>query len=326
MSWLDTRRLTFSWSHSRAALFKECLRHYYWRYYAAYGRNAPDEAIDRWRIYRMARLSSVSTLVGSIVHRLAHESLRAARQGRLWGPGALEASARRHVEQAIKGSARATRRPDRRAARNARVLDVHYYGESFSSDEQAAAVDRAIGYARGLRDHPLYREALAEPERIVALESFDRFSVDGVTVYAVPDAILQLGANGLRLIDWKTGINVRQRLDRYHQQMRVYALYAHEKWPLLADPVECFIAELHTGESLLVPVVSDDIAATRDRIAASIAEMRSRLVDVEGNVARRDHFPPLAPPDTLLEALPVPCRGCFCRAACYDVYAHVGAK
>jgi len=49
------------------------------------------------------------------------------------------------------------------------------------------------------------------------------------------------------------------------------------------------------------------------------------LVDVDGNLARREDFPPLAPSDTPLDALPAQCARCFCRAACYEHLAPKGA-
>ena len=66
---------------SRAVLFDECARKYYWRYYASYGGNAPWETRDRFLIYQLGRLTYIPILIGNIIHDLARDSLRRAAAG-----------------------------------------------------------------------------------------------------------------------------------------------------------------------------------------------------------------------------------------------------
>ena len=86
MFWLETYHLPFAWSHSRDLLFHLCRRQYYWRYYAPYGGNSPEEDGDGVIYYLLGRLTYISALIGITVHRVARDALQAARAGRPWEP------------------------------------------------------------------------------------------------------------------------------------------------------------------------------------------------------------------------------------------------
>jgi hypothetical protein len=194
---------------------------------------------------------------------------------------------------------------------------VHYLGQPFGAAEEESALERAAFYARALRDHPTFQEALAHADDLLSVDRFDRFSLLDVAVFAVPDAVQRRPEGRLRLIDWKTGAHVPEHLAQYARQLGVYALYAQKKWGVTATQLECQVAELHSGAALEVPLDEEALQHAEARIAASILAMRAPLRDVARNVAHGDDFPPLAPPHTPPEERPSACQACLFRALCY---------
>ncbi len=317
VSWLETYHVTLSWSHSRSRLFEECTRKYYWRYYAPYGGNTPQETIDRALVYLLGRLTTIPFLVGTIVHDLAREGLRAARDGHLWTPGTYAARARTSLTRALRASEKAAAQPSPRPGRGTVILDVHYYLQPFGPEEERTARERVEYYAQKLYQHPTFQSALENAQNLLAVERFYRFSVLDVPVYAVPDLVQRLDDGRLRLVDWKTGSGVRQQMEAYTDQLSVYALYAQRKWVVSARQIACEVAELHTGTTIGVPVSDEDLKRAEGRIAASIVAMQSRLRDLARNQAHRDDFPMLASPDAPRSQIPSLCLGCTYRLACY---------
>ncbi|MHB1296601.1 MAG: PD-(D/E)XK nuclease family protein [Anaerolineae bacterium] len=318
MTWLDTHRLAFNWSHSRAVLLAECRLKYYWRYYGPYGGNAPWETTDRALLYTLGRLTYAPALVGSAVHEMARKALFSAHEGRPWQPGAYAAGARAMLAKHLKASAKvAERSPDWTPGKGVTVLDAHYYRLAFGAREAQALLDAAAGYMQRLLEHPLFVDALAHPMDLVSIDQLAQFEVAGAPVYAVPDLAQRLPGGRLRLVDWKTGSAVEGHLPRYRDQLAVYALYARAAWGVRAEELACLVADLGNGRSLEVPVDDATLEATQERIATSIGAMRAGLRDEEHNLAHRDDWPMLAPPDTPYEQAPSACRGCAYRLACY---------
>ncbi len=325
MAWLDSYHIPFSWSYSRAELYAECRRKYYWRYYAPYGGNTPWERGDRALIYTLGRLTTLPMLIGSITHDLARDSLRSAAAGRAWLPAAYAASARALLDAGLRRSEKAARALRGAAQRQNTpgkgtvLLDTHYYGEPWSPADLDAALTAAAHYAEALRDHPLYQYTLAQPSDLLAADQFDAFRVSDTPVYAVPDAVQRLGNNRLRLVDWKTGRTVVAHAERHARQLLVYALYARSKWGVATNALECWIADLSTGESVSVSVDDEALRQMEDGIVASIAEMRALLRDSERNQAHADEFPMLsATQEEAADGLPpAACRRCMYRLACY---------
>ena len=319
MTWLEGRLQPFSWSHSRAALYRTCPRRYYYRYYAPYGRNSPAEQGDRTLCHLLGKLSVVPMMVGRVVHALADGSLRAAMAGNPWPAGSLEASARVSLTRLIRGSQRAMRAPaSSRPLRTAgTILDEHYYRLPFGPEAEGAALDRAVTYARRLHQHPLYALALACPERVLSLEAVGRMEVAGFPVYAVPDLVLRLDDGRIAVVDWKTGAAVAERLAQHAAQLAVYALYVAGRWQVEEGRLTGLVADLNEGQSIEVPFGEGAMRRVEEEIAASVVCLRAALDDPDANVASARRFPPLAAGSMPLGDLPGACVPCPFRVLCY---------
>jgi len=317
VSWLEEIHRKLSWSHSRALLFEECPRKYYWRYYAPYGGNAPWETGNRETLYLLGRLTNVPMLVGTIVHSLARDALRSARDGHQWAEGTYSASAQALLKKALNASRKAAGRPPRGEGQDTAVLEAHHYGQPFGPHELEAAMERAAFYGRKLYEHPAFRKALENPADLLAIDRFGRFTLLEVPVLAVPDLVQQEQGGLLRVIDWKTGNSVAGRLDTYARQLAGYALYVRHQWGAEAQQITCEVAVLQDGSTVSVPVTEETLRQTEGRIAASILEMQSRLRDLEKNQAHRDDFPMRPGSSASRGGVPAVCQWCSYKSACY---------
>lgn len=318
MNWLESQRNPFSWSHSRERLWAECPRQYYLHYYAPFGGNAPWETTDRPTLYVLGRLINVHTLIGQIVHRLAREGLQSAKQAHLWAEASTVAGARTLLQRSLYASERALSKPLERVNRDATLLIEHYQRREIDTP---TALDRVSFYAAKLLEHPAYRDAVEHASDLIAIDQVYRFRVGEVTTYAVPDVVQSMGNDRLRIIDWKTGEHVQERVEVYRAQLALYALFARDKWQRPPEQIECLIAELHTGESLEVVITPDELDAAERRVRETSEAMLSHLRERTLNQAHRDDFSPLASPQTPPDERPEACLYCAFAGECYDASA-----
>ena len=221
------------------------------------------------------------------------------------------------------------------------ILDAHYYRRPLVEGEETRAVENVARYARNLNEHPTYLDALEHAGDLLSVDHFDRFVVfEGpgeetpppepkrgqapppppaprVEAHAVPEAIQRCEDGSLRIIDWKTGTTIEASMDKYTDQLAVYALYASRKWGLGAAQIAAQVADLHTGEVIAVPLTDDDLRGAEGRIMASVMLMEARLRDRALNPAHIESFPMLAPADAPYAAVPTLCRRCAFRLPCY---------
>src|SRR5260370_35659974 len=71
------------WSYSRRSLLEQCARRYYYAYYGANLRDAPDEP-DKIRLHRLKKLQNRYTRAGKIVHLMIATYFRKAQHRDVW--------------------------------------------------------------------------------------------------------------------------------------------------------------------------------------------------------------------------------------------------
>ena len=63
----------FSWSQSRDAIMQDCLRKYYYHYYASHNGWLGDATDSQRQAYLLKQLSNLHLVLGSAIHEMAHE-------------------------------------------------------------------------------------------------------------------------------------------------------------------------------------------------------------------------------------------------------------
>lgn len=276
------------WSHSRARAFAECLRAYWFTYYGSWG--GWDLAAEpRVRqAYLEKKLTTRAMWTGTVVHGIAEDVLRAARDGM---PPDLESSRRRARNQARRDieDSRSGRWEDRPARRTG--FAEHYYGRPVEDADWEAAIAEIDRQVTVLWDHRIFRRLLQVPERIREVEDLRRFRVGDAEVYAVLDVLVDDGRGGVVIIDWKTGDAHSD--EEIAAQLGVYGLYATQELRVPPDRVVALHVNVRHGTETRHAVGPGEMDAARVTIGAGVEKMRARLVDVEHNVAREEDHPPL---------------------------------
>jgi hypothetical protein len=299
-----TFRNEFSWSHSRYETFRECLRRYYYQYYAYWGGWSADGDPVARRLYILRNLKNRYLWAGAIVHDAVAGILERVR-ARLPEPEPAAVA-----EQAVERM-RAEFRQSREGAyiedpKRAVGLVEHHYRESVSDEEWrgfAEMVRRSIlGFAHG----PFLPQARElAPEDWLTLEQLLDFAIDGAKVYVKMDLAHRRAGGGAVIYDWKTG---KRRPQPEGLQLGCYALFASETWGIAPEAIHVIEANIHTGAVGSAVLSSAHIENARREISAGIGRMRERLADVENNTAREQDFPASPSVQT--------CRRCVFRELC----------
>jgi len=276
----------FAWSWSRHNMFYECSRKLYWQYYGSWGGwedEAPEEAA---LAYRLKHVQSVSMLVGQTLHEVVRERLhmRAA----AGGPVPAQ-QLREEIERRVLKRMRESRNRDWErfgSPKTYALLFEDYYGPGLSERDRDAALELVHECAAGFASNVYARRAFAvNKDRLLMIDpdAFDtmRIDVDGVIVYAVPDLVVEAEDGKLHVVDWKTGRSEKVNV----AQLAMYGLYVAQKTGSPLDRVVAHVVYVRTGEAQKHEALQDSVAEARRRISTYTADVRSRLTDVENNVA-----------------------------------------
>ena len=294
----------FSWSHSRYGTFNECLRRYYYNYYAYWGGwDAQVDPLTR-KLYILKNLKNRYLWAGSVVHDEVAGILERVKAG-LPLPNADEAAqkavARMRIEFRQSRDGDYMQDPKRKLG-----LIEHHYQESVDDEVWRSFADmtrRSIG--NFLAGPFLEAAQQLAPQDWLTLEDLLTFEVDGAKVYVKMDLAHRRPEGRAVILDWKTG---KRTPKPEGLQLGCYALYATEAWDLAPEQIDVIEANINTGAYGSARITPEHLEIARAEITKGIRAMRARLADVANNVAAEDDFP----------ANPSPriCNRCAFREAC----------
>ena len=290
----------FSWSKSRDARFRECLRAYWFHYYGAWG-GWEAKADPRTRtLYRLKNLRSRQMWAGDVVHRCIERAITNLRRG-------IEPLSPEAAVDATLETMRDEWRLSRAGAAKER-LSEHEYEVRLPDAEWQANADHvrqclwnfyASGQWEALRKLPA--------DRWLEVETLSSFRFEDVRVFVKLDVAFRDEDGHVVIVDWKTG---RAPDPDHSMQVATYALYAAEAFGARPEAVETRLAQLATGSTETVRLGRRGLEAALSRIRASIRDMRQLLLAPEGNEAREADFPPVDRPRI--------CRRCDFRRVCLE--------
>lgn len=293
---------TFSWSFSRSRTFAECPRKYWFHYYGAWAGWEDDATDEQKQLYLLKKITGLHLLAGDVVHRAIERALQTHRRGAQCDVEGLIGWCKGEMQRGFLESKQELWRDA--PSRFTRLFE-HEYGPppgrpfllKIASKVGTSVRNFFVSAAFGM-----IRES--DPEQWLPMETLDTFDFEGTEVFAVPDFALRYGDGNVYIFDWKTGRKSKENKD----QVVLYAMFAEAKWDADPDSVQAAPVYLLDGGDYDPPPVT---AADRERVAGfmreSIAAMRERLADVEGNVALKENFEPT--PGHL-------CRWCNFRGVC----------
>lgn len=304
-------RNEFAWSWSRDDIFHNCPRKLYWEYYGYWGGWSQDAPPTAALAYRLKKIRSVAMLVGDAIHRAISKHLR-------FGPSASGAVPLRDIRMdadntLFYGLQESRDRDWERYGdpkRFTNLFEDYYVAGGVTEADRADAFSQIRDCVEGLAAMPIARRAFAVEKarrRIVDPPKMEdkKFDVDGITVFAAPDLVIEDERGGLHIIDWKTGAPQ----EASPAQLAVYGLYVADKLSVPIERVSAHLIYLSERQVRHIDDLASGVSEVRRRISTFTADVRERLTDVENNVAADiDKFP-------MTEKLAL-CRRCKFQQIC----------
>jgi hypothetical protein len=250
------------WSATRARMFQECRRKYYYRYHLAPLGRKPDAPPEACQAFQVKDLIGLEAWAGDLVHRLIEEVLNRWRAGRVVAETEVLRSAKEQLSRQFRASQAFWEVSGEHFPKRPALLDLHYYKKGPLSAERAGVIKETV--LQSLRS--FLGSELAGRIRAVGRENWrpiDRNAAarleGGVLVLVKPDFAFVEG-DRLHIVDWKTG-----RPDPFWEMVQVtcYALYAQEKWgyalPQIVPQVAHLYPTFRMGETQYTPESVRDV-------------------------------------------------------------------
>ena len=279
-----------TWSVSRDKLFRSCERAYYYQYYGAWGGWEADASEETRKLYVLKNLKSLPMWAGQVVHEVIAEALkRYALKKTPLKAGALQAEARRKLRS---GWLEAVNKEWLSQPKKTNLYELYYgNGKTLPKEQTEKIKEKVNKCVANFCDSNVLKEILAASYiSWKPVDALDSFKLDGgLKVWCALDFAFVQPDGGLKILDWKTG---GERGDDLHMQLACYALYAQKKWHTDVDNQRLAAVILpEDARESEYPVDKKALVEAENKILSSAAEMRSRLTDVEKNVAEEESFP-----------------------------------
>lgn len=287
------RKLTndFSWSRSRHEKLTECLRAYYFQYYASWGgweREAPEHART---LYILKKLGNRYTWAGGVVHDAIKDALLDVRTGKTPDVATAISRAQRlmrgdYVHSRAKGYWRSKHRKEFAG------LIEHEYDDGTPDEAWKKNWENVEAALRWFfASHWIDTARALKPEQWLEVDAgfeHSQFVLEGVKVFAIPDFAYLDDAGNPVVVDWKTG----KAREGYDEQVLGYALYLATRYRHPVENVSAKLVYLNEGLEQTVQVDPEAIASFKGHFQQSVDQMRSLLVDAANNLPKEeDAFP-----------------------------------
>ena len=283
--WKEDIKNEFSWSKSRDAVFRECLRKYYYTYYGSWGgwkADAPGEARE---LYVLKKLQNRYIWIGSVVHDCVARTLKNIFSG--IRPLATEDIVKITVDKMRSDFASSRRRLYRHNPKTLGLFE-HEYELKITGEEWrrlVAKVERCLVNFYGSSIYAKLREL--PREEWLETEVLSCFHMDGTRIYCVLDCSFRDGED-VRIMDWKTG-----RIDQgdINVQLTCYAIYARQKWGASLDRIKVTAFNLSENTRYDLKLSPDLVYGMKEYIKGSVSDMKKLLSDPARNIGAVDKFP-----------------------------------
>lgn len=275
-----------SWSLTRARMFHECPRRFYYQYHYSKSGFAYDAPEDAQLALEMSRIKGMDMWVGEIVHQTIQWALEQSKSGQI--PSSAES--RNYTRTLMSDGWRSSlkqlwRTGDHETHPN---LFEHYYKMPVGN----AVTDRLRNKANKCIDNymgsELFKWIISRPAgQWLPIDKYASFRLDGLLFYVKFDFAIRDGQT-LTVYDWKTGKPSADEL----RQLACYAMYTSQKWVIPIENVK--VASVHLQPDMIVDehVVEEyDIEDMRGYARQSFSAMLKCLRDPQKNITARDDFP-----------------------------------
>ncbi len=276
----------FGFSYSRHRTFYSCPRKLYWQYYGFWGGWLPEASRESALAYRLKQLKNLTMVVGETFHRELAEILR-RRSDRPSGVPVQQL--KDDMERRLLKRLRESRNADwanNGDVKNHAMLFEDYYGSGVSAEREAEAIATLHRCVEGLAANPFGRRVFAvSTDKLRMIDPEDvsekRVPFDGLALYASPDLVVEGKDGGLHIVDWKTGGVTKTDLT----QLAVYGLFVQHKFGQPLERMTAHVIYVGAGAHERVGNIGEGVEEAKREIATFCEDVRSRLTDVDKNIA-----------------------------------------
>jgi len=272
----------FTWSQSRYNTFEECLRKYYFNYYAYWGGWQKTEPQRTKEIYILKGLRNRYMWGGTRVHDTIKDTIKAIQRGvSTFDEDSIITTAIEQMRNEFKSSkAKQYRFPPKSVA-----IYEHEYDIFLDDSEWKKSTDNVEQCLKNFYNSDIFAFLKELPKtKWLDVENFSFFYLNGVKVWVIIDCSFRIH-EGATIIDWKTGKNINQNVSL---QLICYSIYGTEKWELQPDEIKSVEYNLLSNQGVDFFISADEIEDTKLKIRGSIASMQSYLIDVENNIPKEE--------------------------------------
>jgi len=270
----------WSWSLSRDRLFKTCLRKYYYQYYKSHNGWEWDAPEEKKKTYRLKKLESLDSVLGSSVHHLLH---RIIDEGLSLSRTNLDKNIKNNLNDAVLESKNKSAW-EMSPTKHTMLKDIYYDGQLSLSkiDFIKYKKDKIINYL-------LNTDIIENIKNSFYVKSFDintfeSFDYKGTKVYAIPDLIFKKGKNKKpHIIDWKTGQEKNSNLNQL--KLYVYYYYQNNEYTGETETSFIYLYEQKCKKQLFNYKIVPEV---ENAIEDSLKNMKKYLKDEKWNIPLRE--------------------------------------
>lgn len=257
---MSARTKELSWSLSKARMFHECARRYYYHYHLSEDGYFLEAHEDARLALEMKTIKGLDMWVGEVVHETIQWVLEQVKLGASPGIDQARSEARRMLSDGWRGSVtKLWRTHPKDGIPN---LFDHYYGVPHSAAVTDRLKTKAFLSVTNFMESDLFRDiSSTRADHWLPIEKYASFRLDGILFYVKFDFALRRPGGQLVVYDWKTG---NPSADE-NRQLACYAIYTAQKWDVPIEMVRVTAAHLQ-------PLFD---APERDLDESEIEDMRS---------------------------------------------------
>ena len=278
-------RNNFSWSWSRRGTFEQCKRKYWLNYYGYWGGWSRDAPPRERALYVQKNLTTKPMWLGNCVHDAAEWALVALGRGQFIDCDDMVGRVLKRANKDILSSESGDNLRDPK--RSCGFQEHYYYSETtIEWEDTLVEIERQV---RNLYTNPIFCRMFHVPERLREVEVLHQEQLAGVPVYVKLDALMDDGAGGLVIIDWKTGKSHDGGV--VARQLGVYGLYARDILAVPASKLKMVHVNLRENKFITHQMTEEMLRDAAETVESSAMSMKS-LTSLD-NVAEESDFPKL---------------------------------
>ena len=271
------------WSLTRANMFADCRRRFYFQYVFSEPPSSSDTAA---RIYEMKKVIGLEMWVGQVVHSSIEWALSKALEGSIPTAAEVEKDVVRRLSEGWKASKNELWRSNPRDD-DFPCLFEHYYGLPVNKESTDGLKEKALLCARNFMGSEVFGRIVELPaDSWLPIERYSTFRVDGILFFAKLDFAFR--HEGLLWVyDWKSG----KPSEGDRRQLVCYGLYAAGKWDVPPEDLRLCAAYLQPVFDVVCESVGeDDFVGIRGFVRQGYDEMLGCYRDPGRGLAAIDDF------------------------------------